>query len=514
MQFTLNGGGDASSPSTPEEIWTQLAPHLEAAMDKLSQRDRALLVLRFYENKSGPEAAALLGIREDAAHKRVTRAIEKLRKVFAQRGVTLSGAAIAGAVSANSVQAAPTGLAVAVTAATTKGAIVSATITMLVKGTLKVMTFSKLKLGIGFTTAILIAGGVIVYPILPSSGLADQDVQTRFETSLKNARTITNVEIQMLDTLWINDPAALKALNVNMYSRTFQYSYLASGQKFRAECKLISASQTNITQLEEAAFDGTTFFTYDSNQRYLTRQTGNSSGDNSEDTTCPLIAPFMFLTKQTDGSIARVLRFTDILSPAFTDGLILPAAKSSDGLLEIDRPGLSRMKQPTLWKIFLDPKGDSFTPKTIRIVGAGSETVYELLDYTNLGAYQFPSVIAWSSTKYLATSPATLQSTGMVTMISVSIPEQIPDSTFQFDEKSAATIWDWDTKSFVKTIPHSTKSRVETKTTGNVLASPSISVQSRIKPERASSHKGMWLSAVLIILVILTIFGFVKKMRH
>jgi RNA polymerase sigma factor (sigma-70 family) len=109
MQSTLNESNDAASPNH-KNIWTQLAPHLEAAMDKLAARDRALLVLRFYENKSGPEAAALLGIREDAAHKRVARALEKLRKIFAQRGVTLTATAIAGAVSANSVHAAPAGL--------------------------------------------------------------------------------------------------------------------------------------------------------------------------------------------------------------------------------------------------------------------------------------------------------------------------------------------------------------------------------------------------------------------
>src|ERR1019366_7596900 len=107
--------GDAAN------VWTQLAPHLEAAMSKLAERDRALLVLRFYENKSGPEAAALMGIREDAAHKRVTRAIEKLRKFFAQRGVALSGAAIAGAVSANSIQAAPAGLAAIISATALSG---------------------------------------------------------------------------------------------------------------------------------------------------------------------------------------------------------------------------------------------------------------------------------------------------------------------------------------------------------------------------------------------------------
>src|SRR5476649_2751968 len=113
MQSTLNEADKDSSrhSEATADVWEKLSPHLEAAMDKLSQRDRALLVLRFYENKSGPEAAALLGIREDTAHKRVTRAIEKLRKFFVKRGVTLTATAIAGAVSANSVQAAPVALA-------------------------------------------------------------------------------------------------------------------------------------------------------------------------------------------------------------------------------------------------------------------------------------------------------------------------------------------------------------------------------------------------------------------
>lgn len=160
MQSTLNRGGDAPSPYTPEEIWTQLAPHLEAAMGKLAERDRALLVLRFYENKSGPETAALLGIREDAAHKRVARAIEKLRKFFAQRGVTLSGAAIAGAVSANSVSAAPVALVKTISViAAAKGAAATTSTLTLVKGALKIMAWTKMQTAIVVGVGVLLAAG-------------------------------------------------------------------------------------------------------------------------------------------------------------------------------------------------------------------------------------------------------------------------------------------------------------------------------------------------------------------
>ena len=98
MQSTLN---DADS------VWRQLSPLLEDAMTRLSEKDRALLALRFFENKTGAETAALLGLEESAAHKRSARALEKLRKYFSRHGVISTPALIAAALSAHSVSAAP-----------------------------------------------------------------------------------------------------------------------------------------------------------------------------------------------------------------------------------------------------------------------------------------------------------------------------------------------------------------------------------------------------------------------
>ncbi len=146
--------------------WHRLAPHLEAAMSQLGEGDRTLLALRFYENKSGLEAAVLLGIREAAAHKRTARALEKLRKFFTHRGVELSAAAIAGAVSANSVQAAPAALAKAVTTVgIAKGAATSGSTLTLIKGALKIMAWTKIKTAVVFAAIIgCVAGsGVGLY---------------------------------------------------------------------------------------------------------------------------------------------------------------------------------------------------------------------------------------------------------------------------------------------------------------------------------------------------------------
>jgi len=145
------------SPS--DSIWRQMAPLLDDAMAPLSATDRDALVLRYFQNMSLLEVGMALGLKERAAQKRVSRALEKLRKFFSKRGVTLTTAVIAAGVSANSVHAAPAGLASAVTLGAVKGTTISATITTLVKGTMKTMTLLKLKLATGLGVAALLVGG-------------------------------------------------------------------------------------------------------------------------------------------------------------------------------------------------------------------------------------------------------------------------------------------------------------------------------------------------------------------
>jgi uncharacterized protein (TIGR03435 family) len=150
----------AWNDSETENAWRQLAPLLEEAMTRLNERERTLLALRYFENKSGAEAAALLGIQEGAAHKRAARALEKLRKFFMKRGVFSTTAIIAGAVSAYSVQAAPVGLASVVsTAAMAKGAAASTSTLTLIKGALKIMAWTKAKTAIVSGLAVLLAAG-------------------------------------------------------------------------------------------------------------------------------------------------------------------------------------------------------------------------------------------------------------------------------------------------------------------------------------------------------------------
>jgi uncharacterized protein (TIGR03435 family) len=143
------------------DVWAQLAPVLDEAMASLGETDRAVLAMRYFENKTAREIAEAMRMEENAAQRRVTRALKKLRAIFAKRGVTLAATVIAGAVAANSVQAAPAGLAVTVMA-TAKGAAVSASTLTLVKGALKLMLWAQAKMAIVASLVVLLAAGTII----------------------------------------------------------------------------------------------------------------------------------------------------------------------------------------------------------------------------------------------------------------------------------------------------------------------------------------------------------------
>ena len=156
--------------SNTDSVWQQLAPLLEEAMTQLSGNERTLVALRFFERKSAGETATLLGIQETAARKRMERAVEKLRKFFVRRGVALTATAIAGAVSANSVHAAPVTLANTISVVgIAKGAAASASTSTLVKGTLKFMAWAKVKTALVATTALILAAGTTTVIVKSSS---------------------------------------------------------------------------------------------------------------------------------------------------------------------------------------------------------------------------------------------------------------------------------------------------------------------------------------------------------
>ena len=136
MQAVLDESGN--------DVWRQIAPLLDTAVASLSEQDRQAIVLRFYEGRNLRDVGAALGASEDAAEKRVSRAVERLREFLAKRGVTAGANGLVVVMSANAVQAAPVGLAATLSSA----ALASAAMGGGALTVLKFMTATKLKTGI------------------------------------------------------------------------------------------------------------------------------------------------------------------------------------------------------------------------------------------------------------------------------------------------------------------------------------------------------------------------------
>ncbi len=164
----------AESGTGVPPIWSEIAPHLDAALGELAEADRDAILLRYFERKSAKEMAAQLGISDEAAQKRVNRAVEKLREFFAKRGVTVGASGLAVVISANAVQAAPVGLALTIsTAVALTGTTIATTATVTATKALAMTTIQKTVV----TATIAVLAGAGIYEARQAAQLRDQ-VQT------------------------------------------------------------------------------------------------------------------------------------------------------------------------------------------------------------------------------------------------------------------------------------------------------------------------------------------------
>ncbi len=170
-------------------VWEQISPLLDDAMGRLAEKDRNAIVLHFFENKTPQEVAATLKLNEVTTRKRVSRALEKLRKFFAKRGVVLTTAVIAGAISSNSVQAAPVGVVKTISAvALAKGAVASVPTLALVKTTLLTMTMkTKTVVATAIISTLILGGGATGIYVLLRHQLARVTVASKLPATFPNS---------------------------------------------------------------------------------------------------------------------------------------------------------------------------------------------------------------------------------------------------------------------------------------------------------------------------------------
>ena len=158
--------------------WEQIAPYLDAALGELNEQERDTLLLRYFERKSAREMAQTLGVSDEAAQKRVSRAVERLRELFAKRGIAVGTGGLVVVLTANAVQAAPAGMVAAISsAAALAGTTVAASTITTATKVIAMTTLQKAAV----TAALVVVAGAGIYEARQASQLRQTSEAQRAE---------------------------------------------------------------------------------------------------------------------------------------------------------------------------------------------------------------------------------------------------------------------------------------------------------------------------------------------
>lgn len=171
-----------------------LAPVLDEAINQLKAEDRQAVILRYFDQLEFGAVGEALGTNEEAARKRVNRALDKLQALLRNRGVALSTAVVASALGAHAVQAAPVGLAAALSAT----ALASAGATASIATTLQLFTMTKLQTTCA--TALLLAAVSVPFVLQhkAKSKLAAENHDLRLQAAQVEELSAENLRLSNL----------------------------------------------------------------------------------------------------------------------------------------------------------------------------------------------------------------------------------------------------------------------------------------------------------------------------
>lgn len=200
-----------------DPLWQQIKPQLDEALGRLGNDNRNALVLRFFEDRSLRDVGTAMGTSEEAAKKRVQRALEKLRSLLSRRGIEIGAGALAVGLAQESAQAAvAAGLAGTITTAalstTTAGG------SVLAAETLAAWHWAKLKASLGIG-----AGAIAIAFLIPLIHLWTPQPNTP-NTAITPATA--NAAIASIDAPVGIVPATIEVLGQTIALRPLQITVL------------------------------------------------------------------------------------------------------------------------------------------------------------------------------------------------------------------------------------------------------------------------------------------------
>jgi RNA polymerase sigma factor (sigma-70 family) len=189
----------AAMNNFPEaDVFQELAlPHVDGALAELSESDRDAVILRFLRQQSFRDVAQALGTSEEAAKKRVSRALERLRGLLAQRGIAISAIALAAGLAQLPATAAPATLSSTLASLAVSTVVPSISITATI---LNLMKTTKAKLAIIAGLIVLAGSAALLWGYRPGNNAA----------ASRNSIRATTPKIRLASVLVDDQDKALK----------------------------------------------------------------------------------------------------------------------------------------------------------------------------------------------------------------------------------------------------------------------------------------------------------------
>lgn len=151
---------ESNDLNNPEAIWTSISPVLHDAIQSLADRDKDIVLRRYYDDMSYREIANIQRITEDAARQRVLRAIEKLRRYLHRHGVEISASVLAVLMAENCLHSPSNALAENIIQSTVNP--IANLHNPVLHSTLKALLIARLKIAAVYTVSILAGVGGLV----------------------------------------------------------------------------------------------------------------------------------------------------------------------------------------------------------------------------------------------------------------------------------------------------------------------------------------------------------------
>lgn len=225
--------------------WDRLQTVLDDAMHDLKDTDRNAVLLRYFKGCSFEDVGKNIGVSGDSARMRVDRALEKLRKCLAKRGVMSSSAALAVVLTQQTISAAPAGLAAIVASSAVSAAGVGAA-----AGIFQFMAITKTQAA---AMAIVVAGFTV--PIVLQYQANQRLEQTHQALLRQHAQAVAELEplkteVQRLNALAAKTPERTEGSN-EVFQLRAEVARLREAAKQGARARSIVAATQGDDPVQE-----------------------------------------------------------------------------------------------------------------------------------------------------------------------------------------------------------------------------------------------------------------------